>query len=247
MASPTTPLNENPSSPSYNPDPAQTLIDRHQRLKYPYYCSFGDALLQIDEGVFCPTLTKASPLLLEAIDFKHDERVLDVFAGSGAFGINAALRGGSVVTVDISPLAVACTRQNVILNDVCDRIDVREGTMQTCLASDETFDLILANPPLLPGDQTDSLSAAIFDPELTATLNFIDSLPHHLAKSGRCYFLTSDVMDRCGYDVDRLCVKNGLMSSVAAKLDVGYETYRVHKVAWIGGERRSASIHDLII
>jgi hypothetical protein len=90
----------------YDPLPAGKLIDKHRALRYPYTCKFGSATLEIIEGVFCPTFANAPRLLLETVRFKAGQHVLDVFSGSGAFGIIAALAGASVVTVDISARAV---------------------------------------------------------------------------------------------------------------------------------------------
>lgn len=59
--------------------PAQTLINRHRAISYPYHCRFGEADLEIYDGVFCPTLTKVSPFLLSTIDFRTNEHVLDAF------------------------------------------------------------------------------------------------------------------------------------------------------------------------
>jgi len=220
----------NMKTPIYDPKPAEKLIDKHQALSYPYECTFGGADLIITEGVFCPTLTNASPLLLKAIDFKSDERVLDVFAGSGVFGIIAALHGADVVTVDIAAEAVACTTVNASLNGVSDKVDARLGTMQDCIDGNETFDLIIANPPLLPGEPSDALSAALFDPGLQATIDFIRSLPAHLAKNGRCYLTISDVLSRYGYDIESLCTKIDMTASPTVETDLGYESYVVYKI-----------------
>ncbi len=218
------------SVPLYDYSPAHKLIDKHRDLQYPYLCKFGSAILEIANGVFCPTLANASRLLLDTVTFTSGERVLDIFSGSGAFGINAALAGATVVTVDISELAVSCTMKNAARNCVEDRIDARRGTMSECVVNDEEFDLIIANPPLLPGDQYDAFSISIFDPDLCTTIEFIQAVARHLTADGRCYLVTSDVIERYGYDVDRICVESGLDSYVAAKLDVGYESYRVHHI-----------------
>jgi methylase of polypeptide subunit release factors len=216
--------------PFYDLAPARKLIAKHHALQCPYTCQFGDASLEIPDGVFCPTLAKAPRLLLDVVRFQSGEHVLDVFSGSGAFGINAALAGATVVTVDISPTAVTSTRRNAALNHVEDRIDTRLGTMAQCLSPGERFDLVIANPPLLPGEHSDALSSSIFDPGLQATLEFIRALGRHLTDGGRCYLVTSDVIERYGHDVDRLCFQAGLSSYLATKRDVGYETYRVHEL-----------------
>ncbi len=219
------------SAACFDPEPARRLIAKHEALTYPYRCTFGGARLVIEQTVFCPTLTNASPLLLRGMYYRPGERVLDVFSGSGAFGIIAAMKGAqNVVTVDISDSAVACATSNAELNGVSDRVEVRKGTLGECVAPDETFDLIIANPPLLPGQPTDRLSAAIFDPGLQATLDLVAALPTHLAEGGRCSLITSDVLGRYGYDIGGLCTKYGLVSSTPAGADLGYESYAVHEI-----------------
>lgn len=212
-------------------EPAKLLIAKHKALSYPYRCSFSIASLVIEEGVFCPTLTNASALLLSAIDFKASESVLDVFSGCGVFGIIAALHGSKAVAVDISKNAVNCIRTNIRLNDVDDNVDARLGTAQDCILSEETFDLIIANPPLLPGTPSDSITASLFDPGLHATIDFFTFLPIHLAKNGRCYIIISDMFNRCGYNFFKFCSKNNLLAVPTVKKDLGYETYTVYKIS----------------
>lgn len=212
-----------------NKNPADNLLARHD-IRYPYKCKFGSAVLNIEAGVFCPTFTKASPLLLSAVDFRSGEQVLDAFSGSGAFGVSAAMHGARVVAFDKSERAVSCARQNALLNGVSDRVDARLGTFAKTISANERFDLIIANPPLLPGNPENELSAAIFDQGLQATIDFIEKLPMSLAINGRCYLLTSDVIERCGIDVEQLCRKQKLRSTVVKQSDFGYEQYRVHMI-----------------
>lgn len=216
---------------TYDQAPAQRLVAKHAALTYPYRCSFGLATLDIDEGVFCPTLTKTSPLLLDAIKFRPGDRMLDAFAGSGAFGINAALQGGaSVVLIDLSPEAVICAKHNAVLNDVGARLEIREGLVSESIQDEDQFDLVVANPPLLPGLPTGPIGAALFDPALAATDGLIRSLARCLAPSGRCYLLTSDIADQYGLDVDAICQDVRLQARIVAVLDAGYECYRVHEI-----------------
>ena len=217
---------------SYDPEPARALIAKHDELTYPYVCTFGGAELEIDEGVFCPTLTNASPFLLTALRVKPGERVLDAFSGSAAFGVHAALCGADVVAFDTSDLAVRCATKNALLNNVAGNVDVRLGTLNQVVAPDEKFDLIIANPPLIPGEPSDALDAALFDAGLQATVDLIVSLPTHLSRKGRCYLLTSDVIDRNGYtcNISQLCRQSGLKMSIVAQLHRDYESYRVHKI-----------------
>lgn len=75
-------------------------------------------------------------------------RVLELFAGSGALAVAAALEGAREVTaVDVSRRALATTWINARRNGV--RVRVRRGDLFAPVAG-ERFDLILANPPYVP-------------------------------------------------------------------------------------------------
>ncbi|MDN0197765.1 HemK2/MTQ2 family protein methyltransferase [Streptomyces sp. S.PNR 29] len=73
--------------------------------------------------------------------------VLDVGTGTGALAIEAARRGGLVTAVDVSWRAVCTARLNAALAGRSVR--VRRGNLFAPVR-DESFDLILANPPYVP-------------------------------------------------------------------------------------------------
>lgn len=73
------------------------------------------------------------------------ERVLDAGAGTGILAIAAVQLGAdSVVAFDISAWAEENARENIALNDVADRIEVRQGTIDD-VVPETGFDVILAN------------------------------------------------------------------------------------------------------
>jgi release factor glutamine methyltransferase len=74
--------------------------------------------------------------------------VLDVFTGSGALAVAAALEGAKRVTaVDVSRRAVLNARLNAMLNGV--RLRLLRGDLFAPVRG-QRYDLILANPPYLP-------------------------------------------------------------------------------------------------
>ncbi len=86
--------------------------------------------------------------------------VLDVFTGSGALAVAAALKGAACVTaVDVSRRAVLNAWLNARLNGV--RVRSLRGDLFTPVGS-HRYDLILANPPYLPSpdDQLPGRGAA---------------------------------------------------------------------------------------
>src|SRR5437763_60686 len=77
-------------------------------------------------------------------------RVLDLCTGSGVLAIAAARSGASGVTaVDVSRRAITAVRLNARLNRV--RIEALRGDLFGPVAG-RRFDLIVSNPPYLPGD-----------------------------------------------------------------------------------------------
>jgi 16S rRNA (guanine966-N2)-methyltransferase len=76
-------------------------------------------------------------------------RCLDLFAGAGGLGFEAASRGAArVVMVEAAPRVAAHLREQVRMLDAADRIDVRTGDALQYLAHcKEVFDLVFLDPP----------------------------------------------------------------------------------------------------
>lgn len=78
--------------------------------------------------------------------------ILDLFAGTGAMGLEALSRGASrVIFVDQSRHAVQLIRSNVELCHVADRVRVIHGSVSQAIrllaSQGEAFDLIFIDPP----------------------------------------------------------------------------------------------------
>ena len=110
-------------------------------------------------GVFRPP--SDSWLVVDTIrahDFARGASVLDVFTGSGVLAVAAALAGARAVTaVDVSRRAVVTAWLNARLNRV--RVRALRGDVFAPVAN-RRFDLILANPPYVPGDPPPDSGAA---------------------------------------------------------------------------------------
>jgi 16S rRNA (guanine966-N2)-methyltransferase len=83
-------------------------------------------------------------------DLVAGARVLDLFAGTGALGIEALSRGASeAVFVDESPRALATTRENLRRTGFRDRAVVIRSEVGRALnrLGDRGFDLVFLDPP----------------------------------------------------------------------------------------------------
>jgi 16S rRNA (guanine966-N2)-methyltransferase len=116
----------------------------------------GTRLVRVPAGVR-PVSDRAREGLFSSLGgLVDDARVLDLYAGTGALGIEALSRGASAaVFVDKSPAAVSAVRENLArtgLDDraVVERSDVRRSLERAPVDPGE-FDLVFLDPPYEAG------------------------------------------------------------------------------------------------
>jgi 16S rRNA (guanine966-N2)-methyltransferase len=89
--------------------------------------------------------------VLDHLDLIEGAAVADLFAGSGALGIEAASRGASsVVLVDSDRAAVLAIQANLDSTHLADQANcrvVRGEAMAWCRSGREAFDVIFLDPP----------------------------------------------------------------------------------------------------
>jgi 16S rRNA (guanine966-N2)-methyltransferase len=118
---------------------------RGRRLKVPSGSGTRPTSDRVREALFSSLESMSGSL--------HGLRVLDLFAGSGALGLEAISRGaGYAMLVESDVSAVRMIRANVAAVGLGD-VDVRAAPVGRVLASspDKPFDLVLADPPYAMG------------------------------------------------------------------------------------------------
>jgi release factor glutamine methyltransferase len=159
---------------------------------------FKELVLDVFESVYNPaedSFMSAENLLLERRD-----SVLDMGTGCGLLAILAARKARKVVATDVNPAAVRCVLHNASLNDVADKIDVRQGSLFEPIKADEEFDVILFNAPYLPSEaweEHDMASRAWAGGESGRQVidRFIDEALRHLKANGRILLVQSTLSD----------------------------------------------------
>jgi 16S rRNA (guanine966-N2)-methyltransferase len=130
----------------------------------------GGRALQVPRSGTRPTSERVREALfsrLDALDAVDGARVLDLYAGSGALGLEAASRGArSVVLVEAARSAADVCRANVRALGLADRTEVAAAKVRTYLAGTpaEPFDLVLLDPPYdIAPAEVDAVLAALAD------------------------------------------------------------------------------------
>ncbi len=94
-------------------------------------------------------------------------RFADVGTGSGILAITLALEypRSTVIALDISPAALDIAKQNAARLGVADRVQFLQSDLFEALAPQETFDIIVSNPPYIPTVEAGDLHPQVRDHE----------------------------------------------------------------------------------
>lgn len=144
--------------------------------------------------------------LLEVINVKKDDEVLEIGTGSGLISLVCAQNGANVVCTDINPFAVELAKKNFLVNSslLNGSYDIRLGDLFDVLTFADKFDVVIFNPPYLPTNSNERVGGSgWFDiatdggtDGLKVTKRFIDGLSNHLYKEGCAYLVFSSLSDR---------------------------------------------------
>jgi 16S rRNA (guanine966-N2)-methyltransferase len=105
-----------------------------------------------------PTSDRAREALFATLSGLVDldgARVLDLYAGSGAVGLEAVSRGAvHALLVDADTRAAAVARDNAAALGLADRVTVRRDRVERVLAGEpEPYQLVFADPPYALADE----------------------------------------------------------------------------------------------
>lgn len=188
----------------------------------------GLALSQLDGarltphwGVFAPQRHEYLDLLLQAELPPSCSHALDFGCGSGILSLLLAKRGVAQIDAsDNAPRAIACAQENLhalMPTGVTWRVVDIEG-----FAEDRTYDLMVCNPPWLPGKTNSSMEAAIYDPDSRMLRTYLAEARTHLQPDGQAWLILSDLAEhlslRSRAELEAWIAQGGLR--VIEKLDI---------------------------
>ncbi|WP_067834334.1 methyltransferase [Nocardia lijiangensis] len=173
-------------------------------------------------GVFAPTRDEYIDLVARApLPHGIDHPVVfDIGTGTGVLAAVLAQRGArEVLATDINPRAVQCARENMQQLGLTGRVRVVEADLWP--GNQQRADLIVCNPPWLPGCPTSALELGIYDPASDVLNRFLGNLADHLTPHGEGWLILSDLAEHLG-----LRTRDELLARIA---DAGLEVTARHE------------------
>src|SRR5699024_10611964 len=153
-----------------------------------------DARIHARYGVFSPVRSEYVDLVAEAPmpPVPGGAEAMDLGTGTGVLAAVLARRGAAhVLATDINPRAVACAQENIRRLGLEGRVTVLEAD----LLPPGRADLVVCNPPWLPGAATSALELGIYDDASSMLRGFLDGLPAHLRPGGEAWLILSDLAE----------------------------------------------------
>jgi hypothetical protein len=135
---------------------------------------------------------------LAQLTLRHDvASALDLGTGCGVQALHLAEHSDRVVATDVNPRALALARFNALLNEVEDKVEVRDSSFFDGL-KDERFDLIATNPPFVispaTGERLVYRDSGL--PGDRVVEHIVREAPTHLTDGGWCQILANWVIDK---------------------------------------------------
>lgn len=170
-------------------------------------------------GVFAPVRGEYVELLAQAPFPAGCVRAFDIGTGTGVLAAVLARRGvGELIATDCDPRALDCARENIARL----HLDSRVMVVDADLFPPGQANLIVCNPPWLPGKPGTPLERAVYDPGSRMLHGFIAGLAAHLAPGGEGWLILSDLAEQLGLRTraELLSVFAAAGLTVAGRLDV---------------------------
>lgn len=161
-------------------------------------------------GVFAPIRGEYIDLVVRTPlpDRAHPGIAFDLGTGTGVLAAVLAHRGfDRIIATDNSSRALACARDNIDRLRLTDRVEIDGPT----LFPQGRADLVVCNPPWLPGTPVSDLERGVYDPDSAMLDGFLTDLRTHLTDRGEGWLILSDLAEHL-----RLRTRADLLSRIDA-------------------------------
>lgn len=175
------------------------VIGAHEWRKNGVFIPALGAAIHPHYGVFSPVRGEYVTLVANAPLPFGCTRAFDVGTGTGVLAAVLSRRGVQQVTAtDSDRRAVVCAHENFA------KLGLRGASVvQADLFPPGRADLVVCNPPWLPGDPTSGIEGGVYDPGSTMLKRFLGGLRDHLEVDGEGWLIMSNFSELLGLRGDR--------------------------------------------
>ncbi len=171
------------------------LIGAHEWRRKGVHIAALDGRIHPWYGVFSPVRGEYVDLVAQAPLPAHAKLAFDIGAGTGVLSSVLARRGlQRVVATDMDERALGCARENVERLGLSKQVEI----VKADLFPEGQADLVVCNPPWLPGKPSSAIEYAIYDPDSRMLRGFLGGLKAHLAEHGEGWLVISDLAEHLG-------------------------------------------------
>jgi len=146
-------------------------------------------------GVFAPIRHEYVNLVAQAplpAALALQDLAFDIGTGTGVLAAVLARRGiGKVIATDLEPRALSCARDNLERLGLAAQVTVQQADLYPAGQAA----LVVCNPPWLPARPSSPLERAVYDPDSTMLLGFLQGLGAHLLPGGEGWLILSDLAE----------------------------------------------------
>jgi methylase of polypeptide subunit release factors len=146
-------------------------------------------------GVFSPVRGEYVELVAQAPLPAGAKLAFDIGAGTGVLSAVLAHRGlQGVLATDVDERALGCARANVERLGLTGQVEI----VRADLYPEGRADLVVCNPPWLPGKPSSAIEYAVYDPDSRMLKGFLAGLKAHLRDGGEGWLILSDLAEHLG-------------------------------------------------
>lgn len=205
------------------------LIGAHEWRRKGVHIAALDGRIHPWYGVFSPVRGEYVDLVAQAPLPPHARLAFDIGAGTGVLSSVLARRGlQRVVATDMDERALGCARENIERLGLLKQVEI----VKADLFPEGQADLVVCNPPWLPGKPSSAIEYAIYDPDSRMLRGFLGGLKAHLAPRGEGWLIISDLAEHLG-----LRTREQLLAWIA---DAGLQVAGRHDVQPTHGKAQDA-------
>jgi methylase of polypeptide subunit release factors len=169
-------------------------VHRQRREGIPV-AALGGARIHPHYGVFAPTRQDYLDLVARAPLPARAATAFDIGTGTGVLAALLIARGvGTVTATDTQPRAIACARDNLERLGLAHLVDVQHRD----LFPPGRADLVVANPPWLPGTPAGAAETGVYDRHGVMTRRFLRGVNEHLNPDGEAWLVQSTLAEHLG-------------------------------------------------